>query len=129
MNLQEEIKSVSALSELATPEEWKVDKHGDCFVGEGMRRVDVGDNDHDIVFAAAAVNAWRTHGPTIAALAERLAAAEARLDWVAMNGQGVRRANGGHRNLIVWGNGFPNDMAGPKANFRAAIDTARGETK
>lgn len=83
MTLTEEIQRVLALSELATPGEWRMyggTNHGrvqtdDVFVCDGSPPHFMQPEDAKLI--AAAVNAWREHGPTIAALAERLEAAEA----------------------------------------------------
>ena len=81
MTMTEDIERVLALSKLATGGVVQDGVVGFiatrlvAYNGEDVRFfADTHDNNRN--FIAAAVNAWREHGPTIAALAERLADAE-----------------------------------------------------
>ncbi len=155
MTLTEEIERVLALSELATPGEWaNTDSTsadifaptGDvavtiCQQTETLRfddRSTIAESSREVshynaAFIAAAVNAWREHGPTILALAERLETAEER----------VRVLENALIGIHIYGS---DTLSGPESGSddrkwqrdgvlemtkraRAAIDTARAGEK
>ncbi len=133
MTMTEDIARVLALSELATPGEWRMyggTNHGrvqtdDVWVCDGSPPHFMQPEDAKLI--AAAVNAWRTHGPEILALAERLAVAEAdaaRYRWAVS--YGTESGDTSELDDAAWG-----ALTGPyvKEYIDAAIDTARAGEK
>lgn len=47
-----------------------------------------------------------------------------RLDWIAENGVGIRGVGNGTKNVLVWGEQYPNPKLDVRQNLRAAIDAA-----